>query len=136
MKKLTLEVKLMIVFAIVMLIVGIMEASAATIRWSAVTDGEVLGYNVYWNDGTEQFYAHVGNVTEVEDIEHNFNLVPNTPYTFEVTAYNTFGESPKSTPVTWAWEVSSDYIPPEDYKPAPNVYILGPVNQVIIDQIE
>lgn len=82
----------------------------ATIVWDAPTGGGIPdGYIVYYTDQTNNYNYDVGNVTECNvDL---LNIMPGVEFTFDVTAYNDYGESDHSDSVTW---IRDAFIPPVD----------------------
>lgn len=126
-----IDVIILFLIGVCMLVSSYVNASAANLVWDAST-GEVDGYIAYCSDGVNEYNLNVGNVTTVTDIENTFNLEPNTEYTFTVTAFNEYGESERSNTALYTWTIES-FTPPEDYLPPEKVYILGPVEQVIVN---
>jgi Fibronectin type III domain len=70
--------------------------SSATLTWSAVTGATVSGYKVYVGDAPSRWLQtiNVGTVTRYTVS----NLTVGKAYYFAVSAYNSAGEGPTSTP--------------------------------------
>ena len=74
----------------------------ATLSWNASDRAD--GYIVYYSAGSEEYSNDVGNVTEIQDMENVLNLVVNVDYSIAVSAYNSYGESAKCSPVSYTRE--------------------------------
>ncbi len=72
--------------------------ATATLAWDPVNDPSVQGYNVYYGTSSRQYqtYANAGLSTTYTVA----NLQPGTTYYFDVTAYNSAGESGYSDEVS------------------------------------
>jgi len=96
--------KLMLVLMVLLLIV--VSASADIARWDASECAD--GYKIYYNE----YSTIIGESTEC-DLDA-LNLVPGVEYTFQVTAYNGYGESVKSNSLTYT---KGSYTPTENIPP-------------------
>ena len=102
-------------------------ANAASLRWD-VSTGEVDGYNVYFISEGIDYNKDVGNVTEVAEIDSEFNLHPGKEYIFTVTAYNIMGESEQSNTAIYTTPI---YTLPDDNLPSAVIHIPGPVTIIV-----
>jgi len=83
----------------------------------------IIGYTIYFTDGTEQYNKTVAKENLVRadgvivygNIDATLNLMPGVEYTFIATAYNETGESDPSNSVAYTRE---PYSPPVDRLPA------------------
>lgn len=73
-------------------------AADAEILWNANTEGGVLGYRVYIGMSPTSFVQSVDVGNNLSFQAHGLN--PGTTYYFAVTAYNSAGESAKSSPTS------------------------------------
>ena len=81
-----------------------MSASSIQVRWNAVSNAD--GYKLYRNG--VQVAIYTGTQTSYTDV----NLNANTRYTYQVSAYNTAGESAKSASVA----ATTQTLPSNTYK--------------------
>lgn len=112
--------KLSMCFLIVILVLVMSCLHAASLNFEPPT-GTVVGYIVYYSDGSNNWSKNVGNRTSIDLVE--FNLTPGN-YSFYVTAYNTIGEGPKSNTVEY---ISKEYVVGEDNPKPITITSPGPV---------
>jgi len=101
-----------LLFILVILAIAV-SVSAANLKWDGV--GRVVGYNVYYTDGTDNFNYDAKERPEVLDIDNTLNLQAGKTYIFHVTAYNNFSESGPSN--TAEYITTAIYTPPVDNLP-------------------
>ena len=73
------------------------SAYAATLMWQPPITGEPLGYKIYYNE----FSKDVGGVLELDNFETVLNLVPGLEYSLTCAAYNSVGEGPQCSPLSY-----------------------------------
>lgn len=97
--------------------------------WEAPSAGEtpvvVDGYIVRFCDAAapEKVYTFTTANTSVDDIEGELNLVPGRKYSFKVSAFNKFGESPSTPDIVWEYAVDT-FVPPANVLPEKKGYFL------------
>ena len=113
-------------FALMALLLPVL-AFPASLQWDdpGAEWSDLIGYTVYFTDGTENFNKSVpvsdlvraeGVSVTYPDIDDKLNLHYNIEYTFYITAYNDTAESGPSNSVTYTRE---GYMPPPDRLPSP-----------------
>jgi len=103
-------------------------SQAVTFAWDNTSNqpGEVVGYNLYFSDGTTVYNKNVpGEGSTQVTIEDEY-FTPGVPFTVYVTAYNSRGESVNSASIMYT---APSYTPPEDNLPA-LIYIPAPPSGV------
>ena len=99
-------------------------AFPATLQWDdpGAEWEEIIGYTVYFTDGTENYnktvlaseLIHDGTFVTYADIDDKLNLQYGVEYTIYIAAYNDGGESGPSNNVIYTREA---YTPPLDHLP-------------------
>ncbi len=114
--------KKLILIAMILAMAVTANAAEKFLKWDAVPDA--VGYKVYYTNGITEWSDAV---TETQLSLTVMNIPFNTEYTYRVTAYNEFGESLQSLPLTYtteAFQITENPKPPLAYDPAPENLIV------------